>query len=37
VDVKDIRQLVWQNFSELVRLTGTRQLLPPGLTAWLGD
>jgi TatD DNase family protein len=37
VDVKEIRQLVWQNFSEMVRLTGTCALLPPGLTAWLGD
>jgi len=29
MDVMDIRQLVWRNFSELVRLTGVRHLLPP--------
>ncbi len=28
MDVTEIRQLVWQNFAELVHLTGTRDLLP---------
>ena len=32
VEVMEVRQLVWQNFSEVVRLTGTRGLLPTGFT-----
>ncbi len=28
IDVREIRELVWQNFSEIVHLTGTRELLP---------
>ncbi|MFZ2097365.1 MAG: TatD family hydrolase [Anaerolineales bacterium] len=32
MDVHHVRQLVWHNFSEMVRLTGTSQLLPPGLS-----
>lgn len=28
MEVTDVRQLVWRNFSEIVRLTGTRKLLP---------
>jgi TatD DNase family protein len=35
IDVHQVRQLVWQNFTEVVRLTGTRELLPPGLVAHL--
>jgi TatD DNase family protein len=35
MDVQQVRQLIWQNFSEVVRLTGTRDLLPQGLTALL--
>ncbi len=35
MDVQQVRQLVWQNFSEVVRLTGTRQLLPPALVSLL--
>jgi len=35
MDVHQIRQLVWHNFSTLVHQTGTRELLPPGLTALL--
>jgi TatD DNase family protein len=35
MDVKEIRQLVWHNFSELVHLTGTRQLLPVQLSSLL--
>ncbi len=31
INVSDVRQLVWQNFAEVVRLTGTRDLLPQGL------
>ncbi len=36
MDVQQVRQLVWQNFTEVVRLTGTRGLLPLGLVALLG-
>jgi len=36
MDVRQVRQLVWQNFAEVVRLTGTRGLLPQGLVALLG-
>lgn len=36
MDVRQVRQLVWQNFAEVVRLTGTRGLLPQGLAALLG-
>lgn len=35
IDVKDVRQLVWHNFSTLVRLTGTWERLPPGLSTLL--
>jgi len=35
MDVRQVRQLVWQNFTEVVRLTGTRGLLPQGLAALL--
>jgi TatD DNase family protein len=35
LDVHQVRQLVWQNFTEVVRLTGTRELLPPGLAGML--
>jgi TatD DNase family protein len=28
MDVMEVRQLIWRNFSEIVRLTGTRRLLP---------
>lgn len=35
MDVRQVRQLVWQNFTEVVRLTGTRELLPNGLAALL--
>jgi len=35
MDVHQVRQLVWQNFTEVVRLTGTRELLPQGLVALL--
>jgi len=35
MDVHQVRQLVWQNFSEVVRLTGTRELLPQDLAAHL--
>lgn len=31
MDVKEIRRLVWGNFSEVVRLTGTEELLPKGI------
>jgi TatD DNase family protein len=31
MDVREIRELVWQNFSEFVHLTGTRELLPQDL------
>jgi len=31
MDVREVRQLVWQNFSEVVHLTGTRDLLPQAL------
>jgi hypothetical protein len=31
MDVHDVRQLVWQNFSDIVHLTGTRELLPANL------
>jgi TatD DNase family protein len=33
MDVNEIRQLIWHNFSELVRLTDTRDLLPCQLSA----
>lgn len=36
MDVRAVRQLVWQNFTELVRLTGTRELLPQYLAGMLG-
>jgi TatD DNase family protein len=32
MDVHNVRQLIWHNFGEVVRLTGTRQLLPSGLS-----
>ena len=35
-DVREVRQLVWQNFTEIVRRTGTRELLPQGLAGMLG-
>ena len=35
MDVHQVRQLVWQNFSEIVRLTGTRGMLPHSLTSLL--
>ena len=35
MDVREVRQLVWQNFSEVVRLTGAQELLPPGLVGRL--
>jgi TatD DNase family protein len=35
MDVKEVRQLVWKNFSQVVQLTGTRELLPPSLVALL--
>jgi TatD DNase family protein len=35
MDVHEIRQLVWQNFSDIVRLTGTRELLPSELARLL--
>jgi TatD DNase family protein len=35
MDVNQVRQLVWQNFAEVVRLTGTRELLPQALAALL--
>ena len=28
IDVREVRQRVWQNFRDVVRLTGTRELLP---------
>jgi TatD DNase family protein len=34
--VREVRQLVWQNFSQVVHLTGTRQLLPERLVQILG-
>jgi TatD DNase family protein len=36
MEVREVRQLVWQNFSEVVRLTGTRDLLPEGFAGILG-
>jgi TatD DNase family protein len=36
MDVREVRQLVWQNMKEVVRLTRTRALLPPGLAELLG-
>jgi TatD DNase family protein len=30
IDVRQVRHLVWQNFNELVHLTGTRELFPEG-------
>ena len=35
MDVGEVRRLVWRNFNEVVRLTGTRDLLPPALAALL--
>ena len=35
MDVHQVRQLVWRNFSDVVRLTGTRELLPRGLVSLL--
>ncbi len=35
MDVMDVRQLVWHNFSTLVRQTDTRDLLPSGISALL--
>ncbi len=35
VDVREVQKLVWQNFSEIVRLTGTRDMLPRGLVEML--
>jgi len=35
IDVHEVRQLVWYNFSQLVRLTGTRELLPPDMASLL--
>jgi TatD DNase family protein len=31
MDVREVRQLVWQNFSDVVRLTATRDPLPQAL------
>ena len=31
MDVREVRQLVWQNFSDVVHLTGTRDLLPQAM------
>jgi TatD DNase family protein len=36
MDVKEVRQLVWRNFSEVVRRTGTQVLLPQGIVDLLG-
>ncbi len=36
MDVQEVRRLVWRNFAEVVRLTGTRDLLPQGLVGLLG-
>jgi TatD DNase family protein len=36
MNVREVRQLVWQNFTQVVRLTGTRELLPQGLVGLLG-
>ena len=36
MDVKEVRQLVWSNFSEVVRLTGMRHMLPDGIVELLG-
>ena len=35
MDVHEVRQLVWYNFSQLVHLTGTRELLPPDMASLL--
>jgi TatD DNase family protein len=35
ISVGEIRQLVWRNFSRVVQLTGTRELLPKELAALL--
>jgi TatD DNase family protein len=35
IDVREIHKLVWQNFSKIVHLTGTRELLPQGLAKLL--
>jgi hypothetical protein len=31
MDVRELRRLVWLNFNEVVRQTGTRDMLPVGL------
>jgi TatD DNase family protein len=36
MEVMEVRQLVWRNFGELVRLTGTLDLLPRGFGELLG-
>ena len=36
MDVKEVRQLVWSNFSEVVRLTGMRHMLPDGIVELFG-
>jgi TatD DNase family protein len=36
MNVREVRQLVWRNFSEVVRLTGTQNLLPEGFLGFLG-
>jgi TatD DNase family protein len=33
--VREVRELVWQNFHQIVSLTGTQRLLPRGFTAFL--
>jgi TatD DNase family protein len=35
MDVREVRQLVWQNFAEVIRLTGTRELFPQSLVGML--
>ena len=35
LDVREVRQLVWKNFAEVVHLTGTRELLPQKLVGLL--
>ncbi len=37
MDVGEVRRLVWQNFSRVVQLTGTRELLPPGISSLLPE
>jgi TatD DNase family protein len=36
MDVRQVRKLAWRNFAEVVRLTGTRELLPEGLRGLIG-